>query len=102
MDRRTMDKPERFAIWMGIIGNAVLFGGKIAIGLTFNSIAIISDSLNSFTDIIASTIVFISIRTSYRAADAEHPFGPTGRSRSPASSWLFSRASSASRSSSSR
>jgi cation diffusion facilitator family transporter len=75
METRAMDKPERFAIWMGIIGNAVLFGGKIAIGLTFNSIAIISDSLNSFTDIIASTIVFISIRASYREADEEHPFG---------------------------
>jgi cation diffusion facilitator family transporter len=75
MEKRTMDKPERFAIWMGIIGNAVLFVCKIAVGLAFNSIAIISDSLNSFTDIIASTIVFISIRASYREADEEHPFG---------------------------
>jgi cation diffusion facilitator family transporter len=75
MEKRTMDRPERFAIWMGIIGNVVLFAGKITIGLAYNSIAIVSDSLNSFTDIIASTIVFISVRTSYRAADAEHPFG---------------------------
>ncbi len=75
MEKRALDRSERFAIWMGIVGNAVLFGGKIVIGLSFNSIAIISDSLNSFTDIIASTIVFISIRASYRAADAEHPFG---------------------------
>jgi cation diffusion facilitator family transporter len=60
---------------MGIVGNAVLFGGKIVIGLAFNSIAIISDSLNSFTDIIASTIVFISIRASYQEADEGHPFG---------------------------
>jgi len=75
MKPRTMGRSERFAIWMGILGNAVLFGGKISIGLALNSIAIISDSLNSFTDIIASAIVFISIRTSYREADAEHPFG---------------------------
>ena len=75
MRHHALDGSERFAIWMGIIGNAILFGGKIVIGLAFNSIAIISDSLNSFTDIIASTIVFISIRTSYREADAEHPFG---------------------------
>jgi cation diffusion facilitator family transporter len=75
MGKRTMDRPERFAIWMGIVGNAVLFVGKITVGLAFNSIAIISDSLNSFTDIIASTIVFISIRASYREADEGHPFG---------------------------
>jgi cation diffusion facilitator family transporter len=66
---------ESVAMWLGIAGNAVLFAGKIAVGLLFNSIAIISDSLNSFTDIIASTIVLVSIRTSRRAPDPGHPFG---------------------------
>ena len=69
------DRAERLAIWMGIIGNAVLFVGKVFIGITFNSIAIISDSINSVTDIVASTIVFISIRSSHRGPDAGHPFG---------------------------
>jgi len=75
MGNTALGRAEKIAIWMGIIGNAVLFGGKIVIGLAFNSIAIISDSLNSFTDIIASTIVFISIRSSYKGPDPEHPFG---------------------------
>jgi cation diffusion facilitator family transporter len=75
MAKSTLGRAEKLAIWMGIIGNALLFGGKIVTGLAFNSIAIISDSLNSFTDIIASTIVFISIRSSYKAPDADHPFG---------------------------
>ncbi len=88
------------AIWMGIIGNAVLFGGKIVIGLPFNSIAIISDSLNSFTDIIASTIVFISIRSSYPGPRPRStPSATSARSRSRGSSWRSSPASSASRSS---
>jgi cation diffusion facilitator family transporter len=69
------DGAERLAIWMGIIGNVVLFFGKIFVGITFNSIAIISDSINSFTDIVASTIVFISVRSSYQGPDAGHPFG---------------------------
>lgn len=60
---------------MGIAGNAVLFVAKILVGLSFNSIAIISDSFNSLTDIVASTIVLISVRSSYRAPDADHPFG---------------------------
>lgn len=75
MGSTMLGKSEKIAIWMGIIGNAILFGGKIVIGLSFDSISIISDSLNSFTDIIASTIVFIGIRSSYKAPDADHPFG---------------------------
>jgi cation diffusion facilitator family transporter len=71
----TLTRAENLAIWLGIIGNILLFGGKIVIGLRFRSIAIISDSLNSFTDIIASLVVYISIRTSYQAADPQHPYG---------------------------
>jgi len=70
-----LSRAEGLAIWIGIVGNILLFGGKIVIGLWFHSIAIISDSLNSFTDIIASLIVYISIRASYQEADAQHPFG---------------------------
>ena len=69
------DPRERFAVWMGIAGNAILFVGKILVGFSFNSIALISDSFNSLTDIVASAIVFISIRSSYLAPDANHPFG---------------------------
>ncbi len=60
---------------MGIVGNAVLFTGKILVGFSFNSIAVISDSFNSLTDIVASTIVYVSIRSSYQDPDARHPFG---------------------------
>ncbi len=70
-----VENAERLAVWMGIIGNAVLFAAKIVVGITFNSIAIISDSINSVTDVVASTIVFISIRSSHMAPDAGHPFG---------------------------
>jgi cation diffusion facilitator family transporter len=60
---------------MGIGGNAVLFAAKLLVGFSFNSIAIISDSFNSLTDIVASTIVLISVRSSYRGPDEDHPFG---------------------------
>jgi cation diffusion facilitator family transporter len=75
MKRGLQDAQERLAVWMGIVGNAILFVGKIFVGLSFNSIAIISDSFNSLTDIVASTIVFISIRSSYQGPDADHPAG---------------------------
>jgi cation diffusion facilitator family transporter len=75
MKKGTLGTAEKLAMWMGIIGNTVLFGCKIIVGLVFNSIAIISDSFNSLTDIVASTIVLISVRTSYVEPDAGHPFG---------------------------
>jgi cation diffusion facilitator family transporter len=75
MKKTTEQTTEKIATWLGIAGNALLFGGKIVIGLMFNSIAIISDSFNSLTDIVASTIVLISVRSSHRAPDADHPFG---------------------------
>ncbi|MGA2613208.1 MAG: cation diffusion facilitator family transporter [Spirochaetia bacterium] len=75
MSRGFQDAQERLAVWMGIVGNAVLFGGKILVGFSFNSIALISDSFNSLTDIVASAIVFVSIRSSYKGPDAGHPFG---------------------------
>jgi cation diffusion facilitator family transporter len=71
----TLTRAEGLAIWIGIVGNILLFGGKIVIGFWFHSISIISDSLNSFTDIIASLVVYISIRASYLEPDLQHPFG---------------------------
>jgi cation diffusion facilitator family transporter len=70
-----IDAGEKIAMWLGIAGNSVLFAGKIVVGLMFNSIAIISDSFNSLTDIVASTIVLISVRSSHQAPDEDHPFG---------------------------
>lgn len=75
MNTQALSRAEKLAIWLGIVGNLVLFAGKFAVGLAFDSIAIISDSLNSFTDIVASLIVFVSIKSSYKAADKEHPYG---------------------------
>ncbi len=60
---------------LGILGNVVLFILKIIVGIIYNSIAVISDAINSFTDIIASVIVFISVKVSDKEADKEHPFG---------------------------
>ena len=75
MKKRALGAGEQAATWMGIAGNAVLFAAKTLVGFSFNSIAIISDSFNSLTDIVASTIVLISVRSSYQGPDANHPFG---------------------------
>jgi len=70
-----MNKLAKRATILGIVGNIVLFILKIIVGVIYNSIAVISDAINSFTDIIASIIVFISVKVSSKRADEGHPFG---------------------------
>ena len=66
---------KKSAVIVGLSGNIVLFISKLIIGLITNSIAIISDALNSLTDIINSIILFISIKVGSKSPDKEHPFG---------------------------
>jgi len=70
-----MNKLAKKATLLSIVGNIVLFILKVIIGVIYNSIAVISDAVNSFTDIIASIIVFISVKVSGKKADEGHPFG---------------------------
>lgn len=58
-----------------IICNIFLFVIKITAGIMSNSLAIISDAVNSLTDIIASVIIFFAVKTSSKQADEGHPFG---------------------------
>ncbi len=58
-----------------IICNVFLFAIKITAGLTSNSLAIISDAVNSLTDTISSVIIFFAVKTSSKQADEGHPFG---------------------------
>ena len=66
---------EKKAAILGLVGNSFLFIGKITLGALTNSLAIISDAINSGTDIVASFIVYKSIKASSEAADNEHQFG---------------------------
>src|SRR3972149_221491 len=58
-----------------IICNTFLFAIKITAGLISNSLAIISDAVNSLTDIVSSVIIFFAVKTSSKQADEGHPFG---------------------------
>lgn len=69
------DKKAYFASLVGLIGNIFLFICKISIGLMTNSLAVISDAVNSFTDIIASFAISWSVKISQQKPDKDHPFG---------------------------
>ena len=60
---------------IAIIANLFLAIGKILVGLISKSAAVFADGINSGTDVVASTIGFIGVKTSEKPADKEHPYG---------------------------
>jgi len=55
--------------------NIILFLIKVFIGFISNSIAVISEAVNSLTDIISSIAIKISVKVSRQQPDANHQFG---------------------------
>lgn len=60
---------------ISILANVILAGGKIAVGIFSNSVAILAAGLDSFADIFSSLIGFIGIKMSGKPADEKHPYG---------------------------
>ena len=63
------------ATLIGLAGNIFLFAIKLIAGVISGSLALISDAINSLTDIFASIAIFICVRVSDKEADEGHPFG---------------------------
>lgn len=59
----------------GVVGNAVLSGFKLFAGIFGNSVAMISDAVHSFSDVLTTLIAWIGVKVSKKAADASHPYG---------------------------
>jgi cation diffusion facilitator family transporter len=64
-----------FAAGMSVLSNSILVVGKMIIGIVTGSITIISESLHSGVDLLASFIAYFSVRAVRKPADDEHPFG---------------------------
>lgn len=61
--------------WISIIINFILFIAKLTTGLIVNSIALISDSIHSLSDMFSSIAVIWGFKMSSEPPDREHPFG---------------------------
>ena len=64
----------RITIWC-IIGNIILSALKLLAGIFGKSQAMISDALHSASDIVATSVVLVSIRIAGKPVDKEHPYG---------------------------
>ncbi len=60
---------------VGIVLNALLCSAKIAVGIIFNSVAVLGDGFNNLTDAGSSVVSMIGFRFSNKPADKDHPFG---------------------------
>ena len=60
---------------IGIIANLVLSVSKLIIGSLSHSTAVVMDGINSFADLIFSSLILIFARFSAKEADEKHPFG---------------------------
>ena len=60
---------------LGIICNFLLFSIKLFVGMSINSIAVISDAFNNLSDTGASVISLAGSKLSSRSPDIGHPYG---------------------------
>lgn len=60
---------------IGVVFNTILFSMKLSGWRLSNSLALVSDAINSLLDIFASVAIFFAVRIALRKADADHPFG---------------------------
>lgn len=60
---------------VGIFGNILLAGFKLAAGLLGRSSAMVSDAVHSLSDVFATLIAYIGVQLAHRQEDAEHPYG---------------------------
>lgn len=65
----------RFAGFVGIFANILLFGVKLAFGLIFGSISIVADSLNNLSDSGSNVLTVVGYTISGKPADKDHPYG---------------------------
>ncbi len=70
-----MAKILKRATYLSLITNIFLFVIKAIVGIFSNSIAVISDAINSLNDILASAAIMYSVKVSLKNPDKEHQFG---------------------------
>jgi len=68
-------KPKTNYTKIGLVSNIILFILKLYFGLVSGSLALLSDALNSFTDILASFGIFIAVAEGRKKPDKDHPYG---------------------------
>ena len=67
-------KVQKLIILEGL-ANLVVLSGKLIVGLSTGSLAVMADAIHSLTDVANNIVAWIVIRLSALPADREHPYG---------------------------
>jgi cation diffusion facilitator family transporter len=59
----------------GMMASAALAAVKIAVGLAANSVAVVSDGMESGADIVTSSLIWLGLWIAAKPADRDHPYG---------------------------
>jgi len=63
------------ASWIALFGNIILASSKIVVGLLAGSLAVLSDGIDSATDVLIAAMTLVASRISSKPGDREHPYG---------------------------
>lgn len=63
------------ASWIAFFGNIALATSKIFVGLFSGSLAVLSDGIDSATDVLIAAMTLFASRISSKPGDREHPYG---------------------------
>jgi cation diffusion facilitator family transporter len=63
------------AALVSVASNASLVALKLVVGALTGSVSIISEAIHSANDLLAAAIAYVSVKTSDKLADEEHPYG---------------------------
>lgn len=65
----------RRAALLSIGSNGALTLAKLVLGVVTGSVAVLSEAAHSASDLVASGIAFVAVRTAARPPDEDHPYG---------------------------
>jgi len=60
---------------VGLVGNILLSGGKLAFGMIAGSAALIADGFHSLADVLSDVGILLALKASTRPPDKNHPYG---------------------------
>lgn len=69
-----MDEKRKVVV-LSVVSNTLLIIIKLIVGLTINSISIISEAVHSSIDLIAALMAFFAVKASSLPPDKDHPYG---------------------------
>lgn len=66
---------KKVASKIGLLSNIFLFIIRAYFGIISGSLALLSDAVNSFTDILASVGIYLAVKEGEKRKDFDHPYG---------------------------